>query len=133
MPSAVTTNDISINARDGFPLAATLFASTDPNAVILVSSATAVPRKIYRAFAGFLAERGFTVLTYDYRGTGGSRPASLKGFRARMRDWAALDVAGAVDHVRRTWPALPLKAVGHSFGGQAVGLIPNNREISRAL
>jgi predicted alpha/beta hydrolase len=73
------------------------------------------------------------VLTYDYRGTGGSRPKSLKGFSARMRDWAEFDVAGAVDYVRKTWPTLPLKVVGHSFGGQSVGLIPNNREISRAL
>jgi predicted alpha/beta hydrolase len=102
-------------------------------AVVLMNSATAVPRRIYRGFAGYLAERGFAVLSYDYRGTGGSRPPSLRGFEARMRDWAALDVAGAVDHVRGVWPALPLFVVGHSFGGQAVGLVPNNSEIARAL
>jgi predicted alpha/beta hydrolase len=50
-----------------------------------------------------------------------------------MRDWAALDVAAAIDHMRTVWPKLPLAVVGHSFGGQAVGLVPNNGEISRAL
>jgi len=54
-------------------------------------------------------------------------------FRVRMRDWAALDVAAAIDHMRTVWPKLPLAVVGHSFGGQAVGLAPNNGEISRAL
>jgi predicted alpha/beta hydrolase len=91
-----------------------------------------VSRKIYRGFAAYLAEQGQAVLTYDYRGIGGSRPRSLRGFDARMRDWA-LDVAAAIDHMRAVWPKLPLAVVGHSFGGQAVGLAPNNSEISRAL
>ena len=97
------------------------------------NSATAVPRRIYRGFATYLAERGFAALTYDYRGIAGSRPHSLKGFEARMRDWAALDVTAAIDHMRNVWPATTLTVVGHSFGGQAVGLAPNNDKISRAL
>ena len=131
--SAITVTETTFPARDGFSLAATAFTPTEPHAVVLISSATAVPRKIYRGFASFLAEQGFAALTYDYRGTGESRPSSLKGFSARMRDWAALDVTGAIDHARRTWPNLKLNVVGHSFGGQSVGLIPNNQEISRAL
>ena len=130
----VLTQDTSIAARDGYQLAATVFTPTaTPVRAVLINSATAVPRKIYRAFATYLAEQGGTVLTYDYRGIGGSRPASLRGFQVRMRDWAALDVAGAIDHMRAVWPKLPLAVVGHSFGGQAAGLAPNNSEISRAL
>jgi predicted alpha/beta hydrolase len=126
--------DTSIAARDGYQLAATVFSPVAaPVRAVLINSATAVPRKIYRGLATYLAEQGCTVLTYDYRGIGGSRPASLRGFRVRMRDWAALDVAGAIDHMRAVWPRLPLAVVGHSFGGQAVGLAPNNSEISRAL
>ncbi len=130
----IFAQDTTIAARDGFALAASVFTpDMPPRAAVVVNSATAVPRKIYRPFAAYLAEQGFAVLTYDYRGTGGSRPPSLKGFPARMRDWAALDVAGALDHMRQVWPRLPLHAVGHSFGGQAIGLVPNNSEISRSL
>jgi predicted alpha/beta hydrolase len=126
--------DTAFAARDGHTLSCTVFAPQAPQrAVVLINSATAVPRKIYRAFAAYLASQGFAVLTYDYRGVGGSRPASLRGFAVRMRDWAALDVAAAIDHVRTVWPGVPLHVVGHSFGGQAVGLAPNNHEISRAL
>jgi len=92
-----------------------------------------VPRKIYRAFAQYLAQRGSLVVTYDYRGTGGSRPKSLKGFKATMTDWALLDVTGAVDWMRSQHAGLPLVFVGHSFGGQALGLLPNNMSVSRAL
>ncbi len=134
MTAEVLIQDTTIAARDGYALAATIYAPhATPRGAVLINSATAVPRKIYRGFATYLAQQGFTVLSYDYRGTGGSRPPSLRGFPARMRDWAALDVAAAIDHMRQVWPRLPLNVVGHSFGGQAVGLVPNNTEISRVL
>ncbi len=132
--SEVLIQDTTIPARDGHALGATVFTPQGaPRGAVLVNSATAVPRKIYRGFARYLAEQGLAVLSYDYRGIGGSRPASLRGFDVRMRDWAALDVAAAIDHMRMVWPKLALAVVGHSFGGQAVGLAPNNDQISRAL
>ena len=60
----VFIDDITIPATDGYPLAATLFLprGTKRHAV-LINSATAVPRKLYRGFAGYLAGRGCAVLT----------------------------------------------------------------------
>jgi predicted alpha/beta hydrolase len=130
----ISVADISLPARDGFALAATSYVpATAPRAAVLFGSATAAPRRFYRGFASYLAEHGFIAVTFDYRGIGGSRPPSLRGFRARMRDWALLDFAGAIDHVRQAWPILRLALVGHSFGGQALGLAPNADEVSRAL
>jgi predicted alpha/beta hydrolase len=139
----VFIDDITFPAADGYLLGATLFLprGTKRHAV-LINSATAVPRQFYRGFAGYLAGRGCAVLTYDYRGTGGSRqPAmvgynaqkSLVGFKASMSDWAALDVTAAVAWMRERYRNLPLSYVGHSFGGQALGLIADNGEVSRAL
>jgi len=139
----VFIDDITFPAKDGYLLGASLFLprGAKRNAV-LINSATAVPRKIYRGFAGYLARRGCAVLTYDYRGTGDSRqkslvgynqPKSLVGFKASMSDWAALDVTAAVAWMRERYKTLPLNYVGHSFGGQALGLLPNNTEVARAL
>jgi len=139
----VFSDDITIPAIDGYKLGATLFLPLGARRhAVLISSATAVPRKIYRAFAGYLAGRGCIVLTYDYRGIGGSRqlalegynrPKSLKSFKATMADWAALDATAVVRWMRERYQNLPLSYVGHSFGGQALGLLPNNGEVSRAL
>ena len=139
----VFSDDITVPAKDGYPLGATLFLPRGvKKRAALISSATATPRKIYRGFAGYLARRGFAVLTYDYRGIGGSRqksiegynkPKSLAGFKATMSDWAALDATAAINWMRERYHALPLSYVGHSFGGQAFGLLPNNIEVSRAL
>jgi predicted alpha/beta hydrolase len=136
-------DDITFPAADGSLLGATLFLPRGAKShAVLINSATAVPRKIYRGFAGYLARRGCAVLTYDYRGTGDSRqkalvgynqPKSLVGFKATMSDWAALDVTAAVAWMRERYKTLPLSYVGHSFGGQALGLLPNNSEVARAL
>src|SRR6202163_2548996 len=102
----VFIDDINFPAVDGYLLGASLFLPRGAKRhAVLINSATAVPRKIYRGFAGYLARRGCAVLTYDYRGIGGSRqlalegyirPKSLNGFKADMADWAALDVTAAV-------------------------------------
>ncbi len=123
--------EFTIPARDGFALAATRYRSADAGAgLVLVSSATAVPRRYYRHFAKALAARGFEVLTYDYRGIGGSRPASLRGFDAKTRDWALLDMAGVVDYGKRSADGRPLYLVGHSVGGQIAGLLDNGDAIA---
>lgn len=139
----VFVDDITFPARDGYVLAATLYLprGAKRNAV-LINSATAVPRKIYKGFASYLASRGCAVLTYDYRGTGDSRqksltgynqPRSLVGFQASMSDWAALDVSAAVAWMHERYKNIPLAYVGHSFGGQALGLLANNTDVARAL
>jgi predicted alpha/beta hydrolase len=133
-PEDVFVDDIMVPASDGYMLAATLFLPRGAkHDAVLINSATAVPRKIYRGFATYLAGRGSVVLTYDYRGIGGSRPSSLKGFAATMSDWAVLDVASTVTWMRGRYKGMPLAVVGHSFGGQAIGLLPNNDMIARSL
>jgi predicted alpha/beta hydrolase len=122
-----------IAARDGFRLAATIFGSDAAGPVVVLNSATAVPRKIYAPFARALAARDAVVITYDYRGVGGSRPTTLRGFPARMRDWAGLDAAGVADHASARWPGRRLLGVGHSFGGQAFGIAPGNERFARVL
>ena len=139
----VFIDDVTFPAVDGYALGATLFLPRGAKRhAVLINSATAVPRKIYKGFAGYLAKRGCAVLTYDYRGISDSRlrapvgrnqPRSLIGFKASMSDWAALDVTAAVAWMRERYHDLPLRYVGHSFGGQALGLLANNSEVSRAL
>ena len=130
----VFIDDITFQGVDGYSLAATLFMPRGPRRqAILINSGVAIPRKIYAGFATYLAGRGNVVVTYDYRGIGGSKPATLKGFEASLSDWAARDVTAAVTYMRARWPTMRLNYVGHSFGAVALGLLPNNNYVSRAL
>ncbi|MCZ7413202.1 MULTISPECIES: alpha/beta hydrolase family protein [unclassified Streptomyces] len=121
--------ELTIPARDGYSLAATRYGS-GPNTVV-INSATAVPRGYYRSFATALAERGYSVYTYDYRGIGDSRPpATLRGFPATATDWVLSDMAGVLDHVTETVAAGRLLLIGHSFGGQVAGLLDNTDAVA---
>jgi len=109
--------DLTIAALDGFPLAATLdlTAEAPGDCLIVINSALGVRRGFYASYAGFLRRRGYGVLTYDYRGIGGStgRPADL----ARLRESGELDFGGVLTWLRTTYPDSALGCVGHSFGG----------------
>ena len=92
-----------------------------------------MPQRFYRHYANAIAEAGFCALTYDYRGIGGSRPRSLRGFNAQMRDWALLDMAGVLDWVRSELHPERIYMVGHSVGGQVAGLLEDSAAIDAML
>jgi predicted alpha/beta hydrolase len=128
--TAPQTEDVTIPARDGFPLRATLHAPRgDARAIVVVNSATGVRRGHYARFADFLARRGYTVITYDYRGIGDSRPPVLRGFRARMRTWGEDDFEGVLRWAATRAGSAKLFVVGHSVGGQLIGLAESNARI----
>ncbi len=82
----VTASAVTIPARDGYPLGATLHLPCQvPFGLVLVHAATAVPARYYAPFAAALAGRGLAALTYDYRGIGASRPPKLRGCRSAWK------------------------------------------------
>lgn len=130
----MTAEPIEFPAADGYALRGTLWSPrAAPRALVLIHPATAVPERLYAAFARFLTERDFAALTYDYRGIGASRPARLSALHARMRDWVDLDVEAATAWARRTFDGVPLLAVGHSVGGHAIGLSAASAHLHAAV
>lgn len=125
---------LNVPATDSYPLAATIHGATAPNGqVVLIAGGTGIARRSYDAFAAGLAQGGWTAVTLDYRGIGGSRPDRLRGFPAEMRDWGRYDLAGAFDWIRRELNPRRLALVAHSAGGQLAGMIPRIGEVDRAV
>lgn len=121
---------IAIAARDGYSLAGSLYHSDHASRrVVVINSATGVPQRFYRHLAAGLVAAGYTAVTYDYRGIGGSKPARLRGFPARARDWALLDMAGVVDWVAAELEPRRIFLAGHSIGGQVAGMLDNASSI----
>lgn len=132
----IASEPIRIEAADGFSLAATVFrppATRSIPGVVIVASAMGVRHPFYYPFAEHAASRGAAVVTFDYRGIGGSRPASLRGFRARLRDWGALDLASVVTWSGGAFPDRPVSVVAHSVGGQILGLAMGDGEVEAVL
>lgn len=128
--------DVSIKTDDGHDLAATIFPAASgqrSRRAVLICSGTGIPRRFYAAYAEFLAGHGFDAVTFDYRGIGDSRPESLRGFAATMREWGERDVAAAIEGVRAELRPGRLLVVGHSAGGWLTALAPNNDAVDAMI
>jgi predicted alpha/beta hydrolase len=125
---------VSFACRDGLTLKGHVWpARTAPIASVIVNPATGVLARYYHFYADYLAGQGFDVLTYDYRGIGLSRPASLRGCGYRWREWGEQDFDAVLRFVDATRPGQPIRIVGHSIGGYLPGLSPYACRIDRML
>jgi predicted alpha/beta hydrolase len=127
---------VRFRAPDGYELGGFLWHSPqegEERPILIISSATSVRCRYYARFALYMFQHGFDVLTYDYRGIGESRPNQLKGFNADWADWGEQDLEGALLYIGQILPGRPLRVIGHSIGGFAIGLAPSNGRIGRIL
>lgn len=125
----------AITAADGYVLAARAYG--DPRharAGVLIAAAMGVEQTYYADFAHWLAQRGLYVLSFDYRGVGHSRRArSLRGLEADIRTWAERDAGAALAWLREQLPGRPVAWVGHSLGGQILGMVPDHESVAAVL
>jgi predicted alpha/beta hydrolase len=133
----VTPRPFELRARDGRVLAAHWFHAADPSARrggVVINGATGFPQAFYFKLAGYLSERGYDALVYDYRGMGLSgaggmgavAPPRLADETARMSDWGRFDMPAALDVIADRVQGLPVITLGHSIGGQFLGLLRNH-------
>lgn len=131
---------LSFKAADGFELHGHCYGdASTARAGLLIAPAMGVEQRYYAEFAHWMATQGYLVLSFDYRGMGASRPAALKhslrGLEADIHTWAELDAAAALDELSRRLGSgdKPVHWLGHSLGGQILGMLPNRARVSRAI
>lgn len=118
---------IDIITKDHYSLAAHLFEPQISNQkVLLINSATGVKQQIYFSVAQFFADHGFTVITYDYRGIGLSKPDNMRGFEASMRVWGTTDYKSLTDYIKSNFEDYKKYCLGHSVGALILGMNPDS-------
>ncbi|WP_290871566.1 alpha/beta fold hydrolase [Aquabacterium sp.] len=100
---------------------------------VLLSPATGVKQHFYLRFAAWLAEQGHDVLVFDYRGVGLSRQGPLKYHRATLADWGQQDQVAALNWLLQHTGQDQALLLGHSAGGQMIGLLPNHHRVARLV
>jgi pimeloyl-ACP methyl ester carboxylesterase len=109
------SREVSFPAADGVRLEGRLFG--DGTSAVVLSHMRPSDQTSWFRFAGRLADAGYLVLTYDFRGY---CPGGKGGCSQGTRDIAAMwqDVVGAIDFVR-SHGATSVSLVGASMGGTA--------------
>jgi predicted alpha/beta hydrolase len=124
--------NLNLQSTDSAPLAARLYRPQGkPRAAVLIGGAMGVRQDYYSPFATWLAAQGYLTLSFDYRGSGDSRPpgGSLRGFDADLFDWAH-DTDTAIVALAERADGLPLVLIGHSLGAQLPGLLQQRDRIA---
>ena len=115
--------ELTLKTSDNFPLSVKLFEPEISNGkVLLINSATGVKQQVYFSFAKYLAENGFTVITYDFRGINESKPKNLKNFKASMRIWGTEDFKTLTSFIQENYQKYRKFCLGHSVGALILGM-----------
>jgi predicted alpha/beta hydrolase len=122
--------ELTFTADDGYPLAGRLYKAEQAKGIIIVASATGVLQRFYNKFAKKSVANNFDVVTFDYRGIGGSSPSSLRGFEMDYLDWARKDLNAVIGELSKENRSIYL--VAHSYGGHAIGLLENHHYVRAA-
>ncbi|MCO5730322.1 alpha/beta hydrolase [Rhizobium sp. SSA_523] len=95
-------------------------AAGAPRAILQICHGLAEHSGRYRAFAEFMADRGFEVYAHDHRGHGlTTAPDAVQGRFAQTGgvEKVIADVKAVTDHATAQNPGLPVLLFGHSMGG----------------
>ncbi|MDR7017986.1 alpha/beta fold hydrolase [Acinetobacter sp. 3657] len=124
-----------IDCKDGYQLAAQFYpAQVDSkNYPILICPATGITKTFYHSFAEWLSQRGYPVLSFDFRGIGESLHEPLKNSTASINDWGILDIPAAVDSLLHQTQSEKVIIIGHSAGGQLLGINPNYDKVAKVV
>ena len=129
-----TMEKLIISTKDQYQLSAHIFKPEKSNEkIILINSATGVKQQVYFSFAQFFAEKGFTVITYDYRGIGLSKPEKMRNFKASMRTWGNEDFKRLTEFVIENFPDYQKFCLGHSVGALIIGMNENSKVFERFI
>ncbi|WP_201593163.1 alpha/beta hydrolase family protein [Psychrobacter fozii] len=128
--SQIDVYSLSIMTDRNKALAATVYRPTETiKTAIMIAPATGIKRQFYHNFATYLAEHGFGVLTFDNEGIGESLSSELSKCDASLISWGRHDMPAVLDALQDEFSDATYHLIGHSAGGQLIGLMPNYKAI----
>lgn len=123
-----------IESKSGHVLSSTFyFPDREMVGAVLILPAMGVSQKYYNAIASWLTTKGFVVATFDYSGTGQSQTGLLKDTSLDITDWAKFDCAAMIENISKNTEGKSLFLIGHSLGGQILGMIPNLNLVTKVI
>jgi predicted alpha/beta hydrolase len=126
---------LNITCKDGYRLSARFYAAQTKQHEypVLICPATGITKQFYNNFASWLSEQGYDVLVFDFRGIGDSLHGPLSKSTASIVQWGQLDIPAAVDTLLQKTSAAQVILLGHSAGGQLLGIVPNYEKVAKVV
>ncbi len=114
-------------------LSASLFESEKSDTVLIIASATGVRQEYYHKFSKYLSDNGVSVITFDYFGIGRSLTKPIKELDNNAADWGKNDLESVLQYVITHFPDSKKVILGHSIGGQLIGLAKSSTKFDKII
>lgn len=127
---------LTLKCQDGYQLSARFYPVTETESKkppILICPATGITKQFYHSFSCWLQAQGYAVLVFDFRGIGESLKGSVKQSKASIVQWGQLDIPAAIDALLAKTQAAKVILLGHSAGGQLLGIVPNYAKVEKVV
>jgi predicted alpha/beta hydrolase len=123
-----------IKTKDGRSIRLRIYSpERETNRVIVIAPSAEVTQKFYYDFACYFLLYDFSVVTFDYRGVGDSAPEVMKGYDAKLDQWAFQDTDAVLRFVKNRNPKQEIIFIGHGVGGEIIGLAPASQYINKIV
>jgi predicted alpha/beta hydrolase len=113
-------------------LSCRVFEGKKAKSILIIASATGVKQSFYQKFAEYTASNGFTVVTFDYYGIGDSLILPIKQLTNNVEGWA-VDLEAVIAYCLEMRPNSKVSVMGHSMGGQLIGLCPSASRLQKIV
>lgn len=127
---------LTLKCQDDYLLSARFYPTQALNKQplpILLCPATGITAKFYHSFCTWLTTQGYDVLSFDFRGIGESLHGHVKDSTASIVQWGQLDIPAAINALLAKTQAEQLILLGHSAGGQLLGIAHNYAKVAKVV
>lgn len=124
---------VQINTDKHHAIGCNLYTATGSGMVLIIVSATGVLQSFYRKIAEFFQGKGISVVTFDYTGIGESLNGIIRDEKCGLLSWGNRDLEAVIKYVNETFPGHKIILLGHSIGGQLIGLAPSSLRADKII
>ncbi len=110
-----------------------LYVAGNADKIIIIAPATGVLQSFYKNIAGFFRENNITTITFDYSGIGRSLHGTIKNESSCLGTWGNRDLEAVIRHATENFPGHKIILLGHSIGGQLIGLAPSSGRAAKII
>lgn len=115
-----------LNTNRNQAIKCSLFYAMDSDKIIIIVSAAGVLQSFYRKLAEFFQNNRISTITFDYSGIGKSLHGNIKNENCSLLNWGNRDLETVIKYAIETYPNHKVILLGHSIGGQLIGLAPSS-------
>ena len=110
-----------------------LYNAISSDKIIIIVSAAGVLQSFYKKLAEFFQKNKISTITFDYTGIGKSLNRNIKNENSSLTNWGNRDLEAVINHTIEIYPNHNLILLGHSIGGQLIGLAPSSYKADKII